>query len=272
MEFKSRYVSKDTDEKGYAQYTDEENGVWKTLFKRQQQVIQNRACDEHIQGIEALKLNENEIPQLPDVNEKLLQLTGWSVFPVKALISHQEFFSLLASRRFPAATFIRVPEDIDYIQEPDIFHELYGHCPMLTHQPFAEFVEAYAKKVLSMPKEDWPLMQRLFWFTVEFGLIQTVKGVRAYGGGILSSIGETPYSLESDIPQRLLFHPVTVFRMPYRIDMMQKTYFIIESFEQLYQVIEDELEPFLKRTRELGEFPPLFPVDKDNPGIHISCC
>lgn len=272
MEFVSRYVSKETDNEGYANYSDEENETWKILYQRQQKIIPGRACDEHLKGLQVLDINPNAIPQLPDVNKKLKALTGWQVSPVKSLISHEEFFDLLANRFFPAATFIRVREELDYVKEPDIFHELYGHCPMLTHPEFSDFVATYAQKVLSMDKDDWPLMQRLFWFTVEFGLIQTSDGLRAYGGGILSSIGETPYCIESPEPQRQLFNPLVMFRTPYRIDMMQPVYFVINRFDELYDFIQSDFMETFAKARELGEFPALFPVDKDNPNIHIMYC
>ncbi len=169
MTFKSRYEAKKPDESGYVDYTDEENETWKILYLRQSKILPGRACKEHIEGLSLLGLSENEIPQLPDVNHKLSNQTGWQVEPVAALISHEKFFQLLASQKFPAATFIRTREELNYIKEPDIFHEFYGHCPMLTQPDFAQFVQKYAEKTLSFPEEDWPLLQRLFWFTVEFG-------------------------------------------------------------------------------------------------------
>ncbi len=272
MEFKSRYVSKQPNEQGYVDYTDEENEIWHDLYVRQQEIIVNRACQEHILGIDRLGLDKDTIPQLPDVNQRLQALTGWTVYPVGALISHEKFFNLLANKQFPAATFIRKREELDYLQEPDIFHEIYGHCPMLTDLELANFVQRFAKKVLSMPESDWPLMQRLFWFTVEFGLIDTKDGLRAYGGGILSSIGETVYSVESDIPQRQLFNPLVVFRTPYRIDAMQKVYFVIKSYQQLYECMSNDIDVSIQKARELGEFPALFEIEADNPSIHIYSC
>jgi phenylalanine-4-hydroxylase len=272
MEFKSEYVSKQPNQDGLVEYTVDENEVWKCLYERQLPILKDRACDEHVKGLELLDFTKDNIPQLPNVNKKLSALTGWSVSPVSALISHEDFFKLLASRQFPAATFIRRKEDIDYIKEPDIFHELFGHCPILTVPDFADFVQAYAEKVLQLEEEMWPLMQRLFWFTVEFGLLSTEKGLRAYGGGILSSIGETVYSIDSHVPQRQLFDPVAVFRTPYRIDIMQPVYFVIDNYRTLYEFIQSDFLQFIEMARELGEFPALFPVDKDNPNIHIFAC
>lgn len=272
MEFVSTYVSHKPDANGNVCYSQEEHHVWKTLFERQRAILPNRACDEFMVGLNRLDLDSGKIPQLCDINSKLRAMTGWQVEPVAALISAREFFELLATRRFPAATFIRREEELDYVQEPDIFHEIFGHCPMLTNPVYAEFVHTYANKVLEFPEDQWPLLQRLFWFTVEFGLIHTSKGLRAYGGGILSSISETAYSVESDIPMRVLFNPVVVFRTPYRIDMLQKVYFVIEGYQTLYDFVTHDIGSFIQRARELGEFPPVFPVEGINPSIHIHAC
>lgn len=272
MEFVSRYVAKKPDAEGYIEYTAQENHVWSLLYSRQLKLIQGRACDAFIQGLEVLDLNPEQIPQLPDVSARLSKLTQWQIKPVKAIISAREFFELLAKRHFPAATFIRVIEELDYVQEPDIFHELFGHCPLLTNPVYADFLQQYACKVLSFPEQDWPLLQRLFWFTVEFGLLRTPQGLRAYGGGILSSISETAYSVESDVPLRVIFNPVAAFRTPYRIDQLQSVYFVIDDYQVLYDFVQQDLAALIQRVRELGEYPALFEVDADNPNIHILAC
>jgi len=182
------------------------------------------------------------------------------------------FFELLAEKRFPAATFIRVQAELDYVKEPDIFHEIFGHCPMLTDPVYADFIQQYAQTVLTHPEEDWPLLQRLFWFTVEFGLIDTPQGLRAYGGGILSSIAETTYCVESHRPLRILFDPLVVLRTPYRIDQLQTTYFVISEYQELYAIAKENLKELLAEARALGEFPPLFDVEDHNPSIHIHAC
>lgn len=272
MEFVSKYSAHKPDAEGYINYSKDEHHVWSLLFKRQQALLPGHACEDFISGLQLLDLSPEKIPQLPEVSQKLMRLTGWRVTPVAALISARDFFECLAERAFPAATFIRTEEELNYVQEPDIFHELFGHCPLLTNQVYADFLCAYAKKVLTFPEAQWPLLQRLFWFTVEFGLIQTPKGLRAYGGGILSSIGETPYSIESDIPMRVLFNPLVAFRTPYRIDQLQKVYFVIDSYAMLYELMHQDLDLLMKRAKELGEFPPFFPVDLNNPSIHILAC
>lgn len=272
MDFVSQYTAHQPDAQGLVEYSSEENHVWSLLFSRQEKLLPGRACDEYLDGLTKLKLSADRIPQLPDVNRMLSALTGWEVVPVAALISARAFFELLATRRFPAATFIRTEEELDYVQEPDIFHELFGHCPMLTNPVYADFVQTYAQRVLTFPESDWPLLQRLFWFTVEFGLIDTADGLRIYGGGILSSVSETVYSVESNIPMRVLFDPLVAFRTPYRIDRLQLVYFVIRDYREFYDFVTLNITELLQQARILGEFPPFFPVDERNPSIHIHAC
>lgn len=272
MKFVSRYVSHQPDSKGFINYSEQEHHVWRLLYERQAKILPGRASDEFLSGLKKLQLSADRIPQLPDLSERLKAATGWQVEPVAALITAEEFFELLAKRRFPAATFIRFEDELDYVKEPDIFHEIFGHCPMLMEPVYAEFLHDYACKVLKHPQEDWALLQRLFWFTVEFGLISTAHGLRAYGGGILSSISETSYSVESKIPLRALFDPVAAFRMPYRIDMLQPVYFVINSYDELFTFVKSDIPKLLQQARELGEFPPFFPVENHNPNIHIHAC
>lgn len=272
MEFVSRYVAHVPDAQGYINYSEEEHEVWKTLYERQMKLLPGRACHEFISGLDILGLVAGKIPQIPEVSQRLSERTGWRIAPVPALISAREFFELLADKHFPAATFIRTREEMNYVKEPDVFHEIFGHCPMLTDPVFAKFVHDYACKVLSFPESDWALLQRMFWFTVEFGLVQTKEGLRAYGGGILSSISETVYSVESDVPLRVIFDPVVAFRMPYRIDMVQPVYFVIDDYKVLYDFVTHDVAGYMARARELGEYPPFFPVDPDNPNIHIRAC
>lgn len=272
MTFVSRYVAHQPNAQGFVNYTDDENQIWKLLFERQMKILPGRACNEFLEGLSQLALNPDQIPQLPEISARLQKQTNWSLTPVEALISARAFFELLAARRFPTATFIRSKEELDYIREPDIFHELFGHCPMLTDPVYADFVHNYAQRVLTFPETDWPLLQRLFWFTVEFGLIATNQGLRAYGGGILSSIKETAYSVESALSMRVLFDPLTAFRMPYRIDRLQAVYFVIHGYHELYHFIKSDIAELMRRAHQLGEYPPLFSVEADNPNIHIHAC
>jgi phenylalanine-4-hydroxylase len=253
------YVAKPVDANGIAQYTDEENAVWHDLFTRQYPLIQERACDEYVRGIELLHLTKDHIPQCPDVSAALQDITGWALEPVPALIPFEKFFYLLANRRFPAATFIRTRAELDYLREPDIFHEVFGHCPLLTNQAYADFTENYGKLGLSANAEDRKLLARLYWFTIEFGLIKTNSGLRIYGGGILSSKEETIYSLESEKPQRKEFEVIDALRTPYRLDILQPIYFILNSFETLFHLVDMDLISLIQKARSLGEHTPIYP-------------
>ncbi|MFN7095272.1 MAG: phenylalanine 4-monooxygenase, partial [Burkholderiales bacterium] len=198
----SRYTAYTPDENGYITYTAEEDKVWSILYDRQIGLIQNRAADDHLQGLAKLGLNRSRIPQPVEISASLQAITGWSIEPVAALIDFNYFFSLLANKCFPAASFIRCMEDLDYLKEPDIFHEIFGHCPMLTEPNFAEFVREVGKFGITLDKQDQVMLGRLFWFTVEFGLINDPAGLRIYGAGILSSKSESVYALESQRPIR----------------------------------------------------------------------
>ena len=257
----TKYVAKKPDANGFIHYTDTEHQVWNTLYNRQVKLIENRACSAFVDGIHKLELNAHQIPQCKEVSEKLLDLTGWIVKPVEALISFSEFFTMLAHKQFPAASFIRIPEELDYLQEPDIFHELFGHGPMLTHSAFADFTHAVGELGIHANKADRAMLARLYWFTVEFGLIKTTQGLRIYGGGILSSKGETVYALESDVPNRQRFDLMTVLRMPYRYDEIQKNYFVIDSFDDLYYLIDNQLLAKFAQARTLGLLPSPYETD-----------
>jgi len=227
------YLSKTPDAQGIIHYSNEENETWEILYERQIKLLKSRACDEFLEGLDLLKMDGQAIPQLPSINRSLQSLTGWQVERVPALIGFDRFFNLLANRKFPAATFIRRKEEIDYIQEPDIFHELFGHCPLLTNQDYADFSQHYGELGLAASKEDRRMLARLYWFTIEFGLLQTESGVKIYGGGILSSKEESCYSLESSIPHRQPLDILEAFRTFYRIDQLQKNYFVIEKLSDL---------------------------------------
>ncbi|MGE3919981.1 MAG: phenylalanine 4-monooxygenase [Gammaproteobacteria bacterium] len=258
----TKYVSKSPDKHGFVAYTYEENQIWHDLYVRQMKTIENRACNEYIEGLKILGLTKDAIPQLPDVNKALDKATGWAVAPVNALIQFEEFFDLLANRKFPAATFIRTREDFDYIKEPDIFHELYGHCPMLTNPIYADFMRKYGELALKANHKERVLLARLYWFTVEFGLINAKEGLRIYGGGILSSHKETIYATDSNIPKRVKLDSLEAFRTPYRIDILQPIYFVINSFDDLYSVIHEDLIAKIHESQALGEYPPLFEKNK----------
>lgn len=258
MKFVSRYESHPVDAKGYVNYSQQEHDVWRFLYERQMKILENRAVDEFILGLEKLRLCANRIPQIPDINSQLIKISSWQVVPVAAVIPPNEFFGLLANRKFPVATFIRRQDDVDYITEPDVFHEVFGHIPLLTNQYYADFVSDFAKIALRHPKEDWYMFLRLFWFTIEFGLIETHNGMRIYGGGILSSYSETMSALSTDASIRAYFEPVSVFRTPYRIDVLQSIYYVIKDFSVMFDLCKLDYTTLLKRVRELGMWTPLY--------------
>lgn len=259
---KSTYVSKQPNAQGIVEYTDEENGTWHDLFERQIVLLKSRACQEYLDGIDALGITSSHIPQVPEVNARLRKLTGWEIAAVPALINFQKFFELMADRKFPAATFIRRREELDYLQEPDIFHEIFGHCPLLTVPVYADFMHQYGELGLRSSKEERAMLARLYWFTVEFGLIETMNGLRIYGGGILSSYGESQYALESAVPKRQPLEVIEAFRTPYRIDIFQPIYFVIKNFAELFDLMQTDLIAQVNKARALGMHAPLFEPKK----------
>jgi len=259
MTFVSKYKAKHPDTAGFIDYTAEENEIWAILFERQLKIVQNRACDEFIKGLDLLSMSANKIPQCPEMNQAFQHLTGWKVNPVEAIIPAEEFFTLLTNSIFPAAAFIRRREELDYLQEPDIFHEFFGHCPMLTDPVYADFMQKYGEIALNANEQDRNYLARLYWFTVEFGLIQTSKGLRVYGGGILSSKEETIYSVESDKPIRKpLADGLDALRTPYRIDILQPIYYVIDSYQNIYDIMQNDILGLIHKAQDLGDFEPLF--------------
>lgn len=257
------YVAKTPNADGLIPYTSAENAVWHDLITRQLPIVEMRGCKEYLKGLEILDFSHEHIPQLNEVSNRLKKTTGWEVTQVPAIITPDHFFQLLSKRQFPAATFIRHRDELDYLQEPDIFHEFFGHCPMLTDQNYADFMQQYGELSITATKEEQTMLARIYWFTVEFGLVNTKDGTRVYGGGILSSMSETPYSLESPVPKRLPFDLKTVLRTPYRIDIKQPIYFVIPNFKTLYDLLEllrRDLKTLHAEIVRLGMHPPEFPV------------
>jgi len=259
MSKQTKYVSRNINENGYIQWSEEENNRWTRLYERQIDLLEGRACQEYMEGIKLLNMPADSIPQLPDIDKVLQETTGWTTAAVPALINFTEFFTLLANKRFPVATFIRSEEEFDYLQEPDIFHEIFGHCPLLTNPAFAHFTHTYGKLGLAANKEDRAFLARLYWFTVEFGLVQTDEGLRIYGGGILSSPGETVYALESDKAVRKPLQALDVLRTPYRIDIMQPIYYVLSHFDNLFDLAELDVMALVEEAKRLGLHEPLFP-------------
>lgn len=255
----SKYVSREPDENGIIHWSDEDNSVWHDLVERQLKLMPGKACDEYMEGLRLIDLPKDRVPQLGEINKVLAETTGWQVSQVPALIPFDEFFRLLANREFPVATFIRTREEFDYLQEPDIFHEIFGHCPLLTNQAFADFTHLYGKLGYAASPKERVYLARLYWFTVEFGLLSTADGLRIYGGGILSSPGETEYAVNSDKPERYPLKVLDALRTPYRIDIMQPVYYTIESVDELFKIGEQDIMAMVHEAMELGLYEPKFP-------------
>ena len=257
---KQPYVSRQPDNHGHIHYSDDENAMWQALLERQAKQIPNRASSAYLEGLEKLKLPATHIPQLQDIDEVLQATTGWQTAAVPALISFGKFFKLLADKRFPVATFIRRFDDMDYIEEPDIFHEIVGHCPLLTHPAFATFNETYGKLGLNATKQERLYLARLYWFTIEFGLMGATKETRKiYGGGILSSPSETIYAL-SDEPDCRAFDLIDVLRTPYRIDQIQPIYYAINDLDTLFDIVNSDIMGAVKKAMSLGLFEPTYAI------------
>ena len=215
-------------------YTPLEHQTWDTLYARQTALLPGRACDAFLHGLKALDLGAGGIPDFAVINPKLQALTGWTVVCVPGLVPDEVFFDHLANRRFVSGQFIRKPDQLDYLQEPDIFHDVFGHVPMLTDPDFAAYMEAYGKggqRAASLGV--LPNLARLYWYTVEFGLVREADALRIYGAGIVSSATESVFALEDASPNRLGFDLERVMRTPYRIDDFQQVYFVIDSIDQL---------------------------------------
>jgi phenylalanine-4-hydroxylase len=254
----SQYVSNPVNDKGFVDWSPEEDSIWHELVSRQLGLIDKCACKEYLKGLELLDLPVDRVPQLPEINAVLLRETGWQVEPVPALINFDRFFNLLANKKFPVATFLRSRDEFDYLQEPDFFHEIFGHCAMLTDPKFAEFTHIYGQLGVNATSKERVYLARLYWFTVEFGLVKENDQLKIYGGGILSSPGETIYALEDERPLRADFDIHTVLRTPYRIDIMQPEYFVLGGIEQLYKLSKMDLMFHVQQAMKAGLLPPLF--------------
>ena len=260
MSKNTQYTSKMPDASGIIHWTESENATWQALVEKQLGLLPGRACDEYLSGLNLLGLSAETIPQLSDINLVLEAQTGWRVTQVPSLINFDRFFNLLANKEFPVATFIRSQNEFEYLQEPDIFHEIFGHCPLLTNPAFAHFTHTYGLLGQQASKEDRAYLARLYWFTVEFGLLKTSQGVRIYGGGILSSPGETLHALDTQRCEHHTMQVVDALRTPYRIDIMQPVYYLLDSFEQLFDIAQMDLLSLVEQAKRLGLHPPKYPA------------
>ncbi|GGO13025.1 phenylalanine-4-hydroxylase [Iodidimonas muriae] len=244
-----------TVDQNWAHYTADEHARWDRLYDRQREILKGRACQEFLDGLEALKLSDGGIPNFEELSERLMARTGWKVVAVPDLVPDEVFFDHLANRRFPAGNFIRREDQFNYIQEPDVFHDVFGHVPMLSHPVFADYMEAYGKGGLAAAgKGVLQNLARLYWYTVEFGLINTPDGMRLYGAGIVSSPAESVFALEDPSPNRIHFDLERVMCTNYRIDDFQQSYFVIDSFDELLDATYQPFGPVYDRVRGRADY------------------
>lgn len=243
-----------TIDQNWQNYTAEEHQVWTTLYERQMRVLPGRACDDFFEGLKLLNLNDGGIPDLEKLNARLKALTGWEVVMVPGLVPDEVFHTHLANRRFPAGHFIRNANQLDYLQEPDIFHDIFGHVPLLALPVYANYMQEFGKGGLKALERGFlGNLARLYWYTVEFGLIETPKGLRIFGAGIVSSRTESIFALEDPSPNRLGFDMERIMRTKYRIDDFQQNYFVIPSFETLLVETMKDFGPIYDRLGDLPE-------------------
>jgi phenylalanine-4-hydroxylase len=246
-----------TIDQNWSAYTSEEHQRWTRLHERQMQVLPGRACDAFMDGLSVLDLHGAGIPEFTALNEQLLPISGWTIVAVPGLIPDNVFFDHLANRRFPAGNFIRSDAAFDYIEAPDVFHDIFGHVPMLTNQVFADYMQAYGQGGLrAMSLNNLDALARLYWYTVEFGLIASPKGPRIYGAGIVSSPAESCFCLESPSPNRLGFDLLRVMQTRYRIDDFQETYFEISDFNDLFRATSQDFAPLYKHLESAPSYAP----------------
>ena len=237
-----------TIDQGWANYSAAEHATWKTLFERQTKLLPGRACDEFVQGMKDLPIGADQIPDFRRLSEVLMQRTGWQVVAVPGLVPDDVFFEHLANRRFPAGHFIRKPHELDYLEEPDVFHDVFGHVPMLMNPVMAEFIQAYGQGGLRAQKLGvLEQLARVYWYTVEFGLVREGDAVRIYGAGIASSSAESVFAVESDSPNRIGFDLERVMRTRYRIDDFQESYFVLDNLDQLLALAQIDFDPYYQR-------------------------
>jgi phenylalanine-4-hydroxylase len=246
-------------------YTPQEHATWDTLYQRQCAMLEGRVVPAFLHGLDALRLSESGIPDFEDLSRRLRSLTGWSVVAVPGLVPDEVFFDHLANRRFVAGSFIRTPDQLDYLQEPDVFHDVFGHVPLLTDPVFADYMQAYGEGGLRAARHGAiEKLARLYWYTVEFGLIRQSGSLLLYGAGIVSSYGESVYALDDPRPKRIGFDLQRVMRTNYKIDDFQANYFVIDSFDDLLrQTLQTDFAPLYTRLAELPSIAPGTVLNED---------
>ena len=253
-------------EQRWGDYTAQDHETWKTLYNRQLETLKGHVCEEYLQGLKTLHLTADFVPDYEKLNRHLRAATGWEVLAVPGLIASKPFFTMLANRQFPAGTFIRKPEQLDYLEEPDIFHDVFGHIPLLSHPAYANHMQEYGKAGLrALEHKGIKFLARLNWYTIEFGLIKNNGEIRAYGAGIMSSYGETKYLINDPSSNWLQFDIDRILRTGYYIDDLQATYFTIDSFEALFsECIDRPFVPLYEKFRAMPTLSPfeVYPEDK----------
>jgi phenylalanine-4-hydroxylase len=246
-----------TIEQGWENYSAEEHAVWKKLFERQTRLLPGRACDEFVQGMCDLPIGPEQIPDFRRLSDVLGRRTGWQVVAVPGLVPDEVFFEHLANRRFPAGHFIRKPHELDYLEEPDIFHDVFGHVPLLLNPTIADYIQAYGVGGLRAQKlGKLTNLARVYWYTVEFGLLQQRDGLRIYGAGIGSSYTESVFALDDPSPNRIRFDLKRVMRTDYRIDDFQECYFVIEHLDELLELARIDFGPLYAAVEGLSDYQP----------------
>ena len=256
------YTAKPPDARGYIAYDAAEDAVWADLVARQMPAAQAHMARPWLEGLARLDLPADRVPQCPEVSARLAPITGWRVEPVPALIGFAHFFAMLADRAFPAASFIRRREHFHYLEEPDIFHEIFGHAPLLADPAFAGFGHAIGQAGARAEKQDYAWLIRLYWFTIEFGLIRQDGGLKALGSGLASSVTELPWSLSDGResgPEHRPFDIIDILRTPYRIDIHQPVYFVLDRAEDLFAAADRDLLADVAEARRLGLHAPKYP-------------
>ncbi len=242
---------------GWHTYSAAEHAIWDTLFERQAKLLPGRASNAYLRGLDVLRLSKPGIPDFEELSERLVKLTGWQVVAVPGLVPDDVFFDHMANRRFVAGNFIRRADQLDYLQEPDVFHDVFGHVPILADPVFADYLAAYGRggqRALSLGGLKY--LSRLYWYTVEFGLIQEPEGLRIYGSGIVSSAAESRFALDDPSPNRIGFDLVRVMRTEYRIDDFQQNYFVTPSFDELLRVtVETDFAPLYEDIKQQPDIP-----------------
>jgi len=246
-----------TVDQGWENYGPKDHSTWRTLYERQTQLLPKRACRAWLEGLRALPIAPDRIPDFRELSTVLRAHTGWEVVAVPGLVPDQVFFEHLAHRRFPASHFIRQPHELDYLQEPDVFHDIFGHVPMLMNPTMADYLQAYGEGGLKAQRLGFlPQLARVYWYTVEFGLIREDGGLRIYGAGIVSSAAESVFCLHDSSPHRIAFELERVLRTRYRIDDFQESYFVLRDIDQLLELARIEFEPLYRRVASLPELEP----------------